>query len=43
MRFTTCIILINSQEVIEDFRQIDFMVYRYANKKLALYNVYEKL
>ena len=31
VRFRTCIILINSQEVIEDFRKRDFMVYRHGD------------
>ena len=42
VRFTTCIILINSQKVIEDFRKRDFMVYRHGNLKVALYKISEK-
>ena len=38
VRFRTCIILINSQEIIEDFRKRDFMVYRYKDLKVALYS-----
>ena len=41
VRFRTCITLINTQEVIEDFGKKDFMIYWHWDRKVALYKISE--